>query len=136
MICNIDRSQIDILNESNSAQSAFRAVVISVSGREQFPVPLGDDLDGAVGHRCNGTVRLLQHVHVRRSVSGLPGPDLIVRPSHAGDLLVLAHAVFHHARILRLRRTDKTTRYNEVLKVPSSSQNGVGILCRRLLEAQ
>jgi hypothetical protein len=31
-----------------------------------------------------GTVRLLQHVHVRRSVYGLRGPALIVRPRHAG----------------------------------------------------
>src|SRR5260370_30780710 len=36
-----------------------------------------------------GTVRLLQHVHARRSVYGLRGPALIVRPRRAGDLPVL-----------------------------------------------
>ncbi len=39
-------------------------------------------------HRYYGTVRLLQHVHVRRSVYGLRGPALIVRPRRAGDLPV------------------------------------------------
>ena len=36
-----------------------------------------------------GTVRLLQHVQVRRSVYGLRGPALIVRPRRAGDLAIL-----------------------------------------------
>jgi hypothetical protein len=44
-------------------------------------------------HRYYGTVRLLQHVHVRRSVYGLRGPALIVRPRRAGDLPVLVHVV-------------------------------------------
>jgi hypothetical protein len=44
-------------------------------------------------HRYYGTVRLLQHVHVRRSVYGLRGPALIVRPRSAGDLPVLVHVV-------------------------------------------
>jgi hypothetical protein len=52
-----------------------------------------------------GTVRLLQHVHIRRSVYGLRGPALIVRPRRAGDLPVLVHVVSRRARVLRLRRT-------------------------------
>jgi hypothetical protein len=33
-------------------------------------------------------------VHVRRLVYGLRGPALIVRPRHAGDVLVLVHVIF------------------------------------------
>src|SRR5260370_21494936 len=40
-------------------------------------------------HRYYGTVRLLQRVRACRSVYGLRGPALIVRPRHAGDLPVL-----------------------------------------------
>src|SRR6266436_9654042 len=59
-------------------------------------------------HRYYGTVRLLRHVHVRRSVCGLRGPALIVRPRRAGDLPVLVHVVSQRARVLRLRRTDSS----------------------------
>src|SRR5215469_9353274 len=58
-------------------------------------------------HRSYGTVRLLQHVHVRRSVYGLRGPALIVRPRRVGDLPVLVHVVSQRAWVLRLRRTDR-----------------------------
>jgi len=40
-----------------------------------------------------GTVRLLQHVHVRIMVYGLRGPALAVTPRRAGDLPVLVHVV-------------------------------------------
>src|SRR5260370_14022111 len=40
-------------------------------------------------HGYYGTVRLLLHVHVRRSVYGLRGPALIMRPRRTGDLPVL-----------------------------------------------
>jgi hypothetical protein len=43
--------------------------------------------------RYYGTVRLLQHVHVLRSVYGPRGPALIARPRRAGDLPVLVHVV-------------------------------------------
>ena len=40
-----------------------------------------------------GAVRLHQNVHVRRSVYGLRGPVLILRPRRTGDLPVLVHVV-------------------------------------------
>src|SRR5208337_609178 len=61
-------------------------------------------------HRYYGTVRLLRHVHVRRAACGLRGPVLIVRPRRAGDLPVLVHVVSQRARVLRLRRTEQSTR--------------------------
>src|SRR6266853_4589050 len=61
-------------------------------------------------HRYYGTVRLLRHVHVRRAACGLRGPALIVRPRRAGDLPVLVHVVSQRARVLRLRRTEQSTR--------------------------
>ena len=39
--------------------------------------------------RYYGAVRLLQHLHVRRSVSGLHGPAFAYSRRHAGDLPVL-----------------------------------------------
>src|SRR5437667_1425346 len=87
-------------------------------------------------HRYYGTVRLLQHVHVRRSVYGLRGPALIVRPRRAGDLPVLVHVVSRRARVLRLRRTDKPLAFSVVVVLPSSTRKGVGILYHRLFEAQ
>src|SRR5713101_5119746 len=67
-----------------------------------------------------GTVRLLQHVHVRRSVYGLHGPALIVRPRRAGDLPVLVHVVSQRARVLRLRRTDSPLAICVAAVLPSS----------------
>src|SRR5229473_5060736 len=61
-------------------------------------------------HRLYGTVRLLRHVHVRSTACGLRGPALIVRPRRAGDLPVLVHVVSQRARVLRLRRTEQSTR--------------------------
>src|SRR5229473_4742270 len=63
-----------------------------------------------LAHRYYGTVRLLQHVHVRIAACGLRGPALIVRPRRAGDLPVLVHVVSQRARVLRLRRTEQSTR--------------------------
>src|SRR5260370_7974721 len=57
-------------------------------------------------HRYYGTVRLLRHVHVRRSVCGLRGPALIVGPRRAGDLPVLVHVVSPRPRLLSLPRTN------------------------------
>jgi hypothetical protein len=53
-------------------------------------------------HRYYGTVRLLQHVHVRRSVYGLRGPALIARPRRAGDLPVLVHVARENFNISSL----------------------------------
>ena len=63
---------------------------------------------------------LLLHVHVRRSVYGLRGPVLIRRPRRAGDLPVLVHVVSQRARVLRLRRTDKSLAIDVVVVLPSS----------------
>jgi hypothetical protein len=57
-----------------------------------------------------GAVRLLLNVHVRRLVCGLRGPVLIFRPRRTGNLPVLVHVVSQRARVLRLRRTDQSTR--------------------------
>ena len=61
-------------------------------------------------HLYYGTVRLLLYVHVRRSVYGLHGPVLVGLPRRAGDLPVLVHVVSQRARVLRLRRTEQSTR--------------------------
>src|SRR5437879_8198957 len=71
-------------------------------------------------HRYYDTVRLLRHVDVRRSVYGLRGPVLIRRPRRAGDLPVLVHVVSQRARVLRLRRTDKSLAIDVVVVLPSS----------------
>jgi hypothetical protein len=83
----------------------------------------------------DGTVRLLQHVHVRRAVCGLRGPAWTIRPRRAGDLPVLVPVVSQRARVLRLRRTAPSTRDNVVAGLPSSSRNGAGVLFHRLFEA-
>src|SRR5271170_6851392 len=56
-------------------------------------------------HRYYGAVRLLQHVHVRRSVYGLRGPAFADSRRRAGDLPVLVHVASQRAWALRLRRT-------------------------------
>src|SRR5215467_1453544 len=61
-------------------------------------------------HWYYGTVRLLLYVRVRRSVYGLRGPVLICRPRRPGDLPVLVHVVSQRVRVLRLRRTEQSTR--------------------------
>src|SRR6266446_5099376 len=71
-------------------------------------------------HRYCGTVRLLQHVHVRSMAFGLRGPALIVRPRRAGDLPVLVHVVSQRARVLRLRRTDSPLAISVAAVLPSS----------------
>src|SRR5271156_1228776 len=73
-----------------------------------------------LAHRYYGTVRLLQHVHVRRAVCGLRGPALIARPRRAGDLPVLVHVVSQRARVLRLRRTGQPLANNAAAVLPSS----------------
>src|SRR5207245_10529638 len=87
-------------------------------------------------HRYYDTVRLLRHVHVRRSVCGLRGPALIVRPRRAGDLRVLVHVVSQRARVLRLRRTEQPLAFSAAAVLPSSTLNGVGILIYGLFAAQ
>jgi len=57
-----------------------------------------------------GTVRLLLYVHVRRAVYGLRRPVLVGGPRRARDLPVLVHVVSQRARVLRLRRTEQSTR--------------------------
>src|SRR5580692_10183472 len=85
---------------------------------------------------CNGTVRLLQHVHVRRAVCGLRGPALIVRPRRAGDLPVLVHVVSQRARVLRLRRTQQPLAIARLPYCLPPTRNGVGILIYGLFAAQ
>src|SRR5262252_401414 len=63
-------------------------------------------------------------------------PVLILRPRRPGDLPVLVHVVSQRARVLRLRRTDQSTRISVVVVWPSSHRNGVGILIHRFFEAQ
>jgi len=67
-----------------------------------------------------GTVRLLLNVHARRSVYGLRGPAFVFRPRRAGDLPVLVHVVSQRVQVLRLRRTDQSTRISVVVVLPSS----------------
>src|SRR4051812_33307802 len=76
------------------------------------------------------------HVHVRRSVYGLRGPVLILRPRRAGDLPVLVHVVSQRAWVLRLPRIDQPLATNATVMLPSSTRNRVGILCHGLFEAQ
>jgi hypothetical protein len=57
-------------------------------------------------------VRLLLNVHVRRSVYGLQRTGLRLSTRRPGDLPVLVHVVSQRARVLRLRRTDQSTREN------------------------
>src|SRR6266705_7202137 len=71
-------------------------------------------------HRYYGTVRLLQHVHVRRAAFGLRGPALIAGPRRAGDLPVLVHVVSQRARVLRLRRTAQPLAIGVAAVLPSS----------------
>src|SRR5271170_5211004 len=71
-------------------------------------------------HGYYGTVRLLLYVRVRRSVYGLRGPALIVRPRRAGDLPVLVHVVSQRAWVLRLRRTDSPLAISVAAVLPSS----------------
>src|SRR5258708_36263699 len=82
-------------------------------------------------HWYYGTVRLLQHVHVRRVAFGLRGPALIVRPRRAGGLPVLVHVVSQRARVLRLRRTDSPLALSVAALLPSSSRNAVVVLFLR-----
>src|ERR1700683_2676136 len=85
---------------------------------------------------CNGTVRLLQHVHVRRAVCGLRGPALIVRPRRVGDRSVLVHVVSQRARVLRLRRTDSHSRFARLPYCLPPTRNGVSTLIYGLSAAQ
>jgi hypothetical protein len=83
-----------------------------------------------------GAVRLLLHVHVRRSVFGLRGPVLILRPRRTGDLPVLVHVVSQRAQVLRLRRTEQPLAITRLPCCLPPLRNGVGILIHRLFEAQ
>jgi hypothetical protein len=56
----------------------------------------------------------------RRSVYGLRGPALIVRPRRAGDLPVLVRVVSQRARVLRLRRTEQPLAFNTAAVLPAS----------------
>ena len=71
-------------------------------------------------HRYYGAVRLLQHVHVRRSVYGLRGPAFAYSRRRAGDLPVLVHVVSQRARVLRLRRTGHPLAITQLPVLPSS----------------
>ena len=71
-------------------------------------------------HRYYGTVRLLQHVHVRRSARGLRGPAFAKWRRRTGDLPVLVHVVSRRARVLRLRRIDSPLAISVAAVLPSS----------------
>src|SRR5207302_18645 len=71
-------------------------------------------------HGYYGTVRLLLHVHVRRSVYGLHGPVLLLRTRRARDLPVLVHVVSQRARVFRLRRTEQPLANSVAAVLPSS----------------
>jgi hypothetical protein len=75
-------------------------------------------------HRYYGTVRLLQHVHVRRSVYGLRGPAFANCRRRAGDLPVLVHVVSQRARALRLRRSGQPLAFDATAVLPSSNSEG------------
>ncbi|SRR6266849_3504760 len=60
----------------------------------------------------------------------------VVRLVHWYYGTVLVHVVSQRARVLRLRRTEQSTRDNVVAVLPSSSRNGVGVLFHRLFETQ
>ena len=75
-------------------------------------------------HRYYGAVRLLQHVHVRRSVYGLRGPAFASSRRRAGDLPVLVHVVLQRARVLRLRRTEPPLAITRLSVLPSSYSEG------------
>src|SRR3984893_5435731 len=87
-------------------------------------------------HRYYGTVRLLRHVHVRRSVYGLRGPALIVGPRRAGDLPVLVHVVSQRARFSDYAGPINYSRLAWLSCCLPPYRNGVGILIHRLFEAQ
>src|SRR5205823_10586184 len=71
-------------------------------------------------HWYYGTVRLLLHAHVCRSVYGLCGPVLFFRARRTGDLPVLVLVVSQRARVLRLRRTDPPLAISVAVVLPSS----------------
>ena len=88
-------------------------------------------------HRYYGAVRLLQHVHVRRSAYGLHGPALMICQRRAGDLPVLVHVVFSACTGSKTTQ-DRTihSRYSVAVVLPSSTRKGVGVLFHRLFEVQ
>ena len=75
-------------------------------------------------HRYYGAVRLLQHVHVRRTAMCLHGPAFVHYRRRAGDLPVLVHVVSQRARVLRLRRTGQPLASNAAAVLPSSYSSG------------
>jgi len=86
-------------------------------------------------HRYYGTVRLLQHVHVRRAALSLRGPALIVSPRRAGDLPVLVHVVL--SACAGSPTTQDRTATREITRLPCclpSTRHGVGILIRDFLK--
>src|SRR6266446_5698848 len=87
-------------------------------------------------HRYCGTVRLLQHVHVRSMAFGLRGPALIVRPRRAGDLPVLVHVVSQRARFLDYAGPTVHSRLAWLPCCLPPYRNEVGILIYGLFAAQ
>src|SRR5271157_724522 len=71
-----------------------------------------------------GAVRLLQHVHVRRTAMCLHGPAFADCRRRTGDLPVLVHVVSQRARVLRLRRTGQPLASNAAAVLPSSYSSG------------
>src|SRR6202040_1961722 len=57
-----------------------------------------------------GTVRLLQHVHVRRAACGLRGPAFVKWRRRTGDLPVLVHVVSQRGRVLTTTQDRTVTR--------------------------
>jgi hypothetical protein len=75
-------------------------------------------------HRYYGAVRLLQHVHVRRTAMCLHGPAFADCRRRTGDLPVLVHVVSQRARALTTTQDRTTTRDNAAAVLPSSYSSG------------
>ncbi len=88
-------------------------------------------------HGYYDAVRLLLNVHVRRSVYGLRGPVLLWKPRRPGALSVLVHVVSQRARVLTTTQDRAIhSRLTWLFVLPSSSQDGVGVLKHAFFEAQ
>ena len=87
-------------------------------------------------HRYYGTVRLLQHVHVRRSVYGLRGPAFTYSRRRVWRSPGSRACCFLACAGSQTTQDRTATRDNAAAVLPSSYSEGVGILIYRLFEAQ
>ena len=88
-------------------------------------------------HRYYGAVRLLQHVHVRRSAYGLRGPAFDPLTEGALEISRFSCMLFLSVRgFSRLRRTGQPLAYNAAAVLPSSYSLGSRHPDLRFFEAQ